>query len=250
MRKILAIVLLIVGMTLTGCREVVVECDPGYELDKSGECVEIIPICNDGYILNEENICVLDTSCEEGYVYQDGQCVQEIVETPLETAFENSIGMTNYQMDVTVVEDITTASFVLEFADHISRMTIGEEIEYFQQDNDVCTRITVQIDNVIEETIDCIANDDSRFQFFHGFEIEWFEQEDDHYILTEGNYNLLDNFFRTSIPGAVVSDFVLTIANDYFESFTFLVTTEDTSYQFTIDFTNINIVTIEVPVSE
>lgn len=252
MKKLLFIGLFLVGLTLTGCKVDTPICDDGFTLNPTTNECEQDPIeCDDGYVWNEDTeSCELDVpTCEDGYVLNEetNECEEVIVENPLETVFENSQGIDNYQMDVTVTENNVTVHMTLLFDGHVSSITIDDTTEYFVKVGDVCTRVTEQLSSVIEETIDCIADDDTRFQFFHSFELDWFEEQGDHYVITEGHYDALNNFFRTSIPGAVVSNFNLFVADEYFSQFTFLINATDSSYVFTIDFANINTTEIEVP---
>ena len=249
MKKLL-LVLAFVGMTLTACKPVAVECDPGFH-EENGECVPDDITCDDGFILDGDECVPEPIECEDGYVLDGDECVLIDQTTELERAFDNTIDIDNYRMDVVVTEGVTTLNITLLFDGQSSSIEIGDDIEYFQKIDDVCYRVTEQLDNVITEEIDCIATEDTRFQFFHGFEIEWFEPNvDEDYVIVGGEFNYLSNFFRQTVPGAVVSDFVMTVSNDYFHTFTFDVTGDDGFYQFDITLSAIGTTTVDVPSGE
>ena len=239
-------------MTLSACKDDTSLCSDGQIWnDQTDECEEVPLVCDDGYVLNEEtNECDrIVPNCEEGFVLnvETNECDPIIEVDPLEVAFANSQGMDNYQMDVTVTENNVTIHLILQFDGNVSSIQVNDTVEYFVQTGNVCSRITQQLGTVYEETVDCIAQDDTRFQFFHAFDLDWFDILGDHYMIAEGNYNALNNFFRTSIPGAVVSDFQLYLSEGYFSQFTFNINATESNYVFTIDFSNINELNIEVP---
>jgi hypothetical protein len=235
MKRLLVIVVLVLGLTLSACKD-------------------DTPVCDDGYRLNDDNVCVPEQpTCEEGTIWNDEteQCDPIIETTPIESAIEAAAAMDNYQMNVTATQGDVTVNMTLLFDGHTSALTVGGTTEYFVQEGDVCTRVTEQLDNVITEDIDCIADNDTRFQFFRAFEADWFvEQSEGVYRIGEDYYDGLNNFFRTSIAGAVVTDFDILVTDDQFDTFTFVVTGNDSVTDFTITFTNIDAVTIEVPTGE
>lgn len=241
--------LLIIGFALifilSGCKPTTTtECQPGQELIGK-DCVDIV-VCDTDQI-KVDGVCVDIVTCDEGYILEGDTCVVVDTRTDLEKAFEQSIDIDNYTMNITVTEGIVTSHFTMQFDGNTSSFTVGGNTEYYERTLDVCTKVTIQAGTIISETIDCLDDSDSRFQFFHGFEIEWFTETEDGYTITEGNYIFIDNFFRTTISQASVSDFVLTLEDDYFSTFDFIVTTPDTMYEMSIAFSNINDTVITIP---
>lgn len=231
MKKLQLFLILIGSVLLTGCKDVDVP-DPNCASDQTlidGVCVDNEIECDPGYILEGETCVLIDTTTE------------------IERAFANTIDINNYHLDIMITEGTTSITMDLDFDDNMSSFTVNDTTEYYVNNNDVCTKYSVQLDQVVTESIDCIASEDTRFKFFHGFELEWFEEVDNGYALLEGHYALLNNFFRNAQPDAIVSDFVLTVENDYFKTFTFLVTSDNTTYEFVMTFSQFNQVLIELP---
>ena len=232
MKKMLLLTI-VLSIILTGCKDpdiTPIQCEAN-QIEENGVCVDIIdPI-----------------ECEEGQQLIDDECVNIVVKSDLEKAFESSIDMKNYEMTIQITEGDTTVTMLLKQDVSKSSITLGDRTEFFKQEDGVCYLITEQLDAVIQEEIDCISSDDTRYQFFHVFEIDWFEEIEEGYSLKEAYYAPVINFFRNSLRTAEISNFVLHINNDYFSSFTFQVIEDDTVYDFIISFENIGTTEVVLP---
>lgn len=235
MKRLLLVVVLVLGLTLSACKD-------------------DTPICEDGFVLDDNNVCVPEEpACEEGTIWNDEteQCDPIVEVSPIETAIEAATSMENYRMEVTATQGAVTVNMTLRFDGQTSSLTIDANTEYFTRSGEVCTRVTEQLGAVVVEDIDCIAENDTRFQFFRAFQPDWFvAMEDGVYRIEDGHYDNLNNFFRTSIAGAVVSAFDVLVTDDVFDTFTFVVTGSEAVYDFVITFHDIGEVAIEVPVGD
>ena len=121
------------------------------------------------------------------------------------------------------------------------------EYEYYVNESGTCTVIYEELGFIKTEEYPCVDAENNAYQFFYGFQKEWFIEEDGVYKLDEGRYSLLTNFFRQSISTAIVENFILDIDDGYFHTFTFDVIGVDATYQFVITFSMIDEVNINLP---
>jgi hypothetical protein len=215
MRKIIFIVMLFGLFYLQGC-------------EKEPEETELI--CK----TNEENI--------------NGVC--EIILEPEEIALRNALtyadDMSNYQMDITIQNGFELYDIIIEFDDDKSSFEMNLQKEYFEKQQGTLYHYSPAGSQYVKTTV--TQNTSDTYQFFKDFEPSWFTYNTNKYLLNMENHEDVQLFFEEAFPGSILSNFEMTITDDYISGMDFMLQVGEISYHLVFEISNVGTVDIVLPV--
>ena len=216
MRKIIFIAMLFGLFYLQGCEE-----EPVQETEL---------ICG----TNEENI--------------NGVC--EIILEPEEIALRNALtyadDMMNYQMDIIIQNGFDLYDIILEFDGEKSSFEMNLQKEYFERQQGVLYQYSPAGSQYARTTVEESTSD--TYQFFKDFDPSWFTFNTDKYLLNMENHDDVQLFFEEAFPGSVLSNFEMTITDNYISGMDFMLQVGEISYHLVFEISNVGTVDIVLPV--
>ena len=186
--------------------------------------------------------------CESNEEIVNGVCV--IVLPPEEIALINALSnaddMTNYQMDIIIQNGFDLYDIIIEFDGEKSSFEMNLQKEYYERQLGVLYQYSPQGSQYAKTTVEDSSSDS--YSFFKDFDPSWFTFSVDKYLLNMQNVADAQVFFEAAFPGSVLSNFELTIADDYISGMDFMLQVGEISYHLVFTISNIGTVDIVLPV--
>ncbi|MDO9628857.1 MAG: hypothetical protein Q7I99_03060 [Acholeplasmataceae bacterium] len=196
---------------------------------KGEETVPIEIVCG----TNEENV--------------DGVC--QIIYLPEELALMNAIKnietMKNYQLDITIQNGFELYDVVIQFDDEKSSFEFDGQKDYYELSSGTLYHYVPQGSIYAKQTLTQSQN--SEYDFFKAFEIEWFTYNNGKYLMNLQNQGDAQIFFESSFPDSELSGFEMTIVDNHISEMIFFLLAGEINYRFIIEFNNIGTTNIVLP---
>jgi len=214
MRKFFFIVMFFGLFYLTGCEK-----DPIDEL-----------ICN----TNEENV--------------NGVC--ETILEPEEIALRNALvyadEMSNYQMDIIIQNGFDLYDIIILFDDEKSSFEMNLEKDYYERIQGILYHYSPQ-GSLYEKKVTEVSSSES-YLFFKAFDPSWFTYNTDKYLLNIENQDDVQVFFEETFPGSILSNFEMTISDDYISKMDFMLQVGEINYHLVFEISHVGTIDIVLPV--
>lgn len=213
--KRLLLLLFIISLALTGCRD---------------DEVEDIP-CTD-FQVEIDDVCI-DLTAGEIQLRQAIEYIKEI---------------SNYELIVTITEGETKFEFIMSFDNNMSSIETLNQVDYYIDNNGTCKHVKVINDIVLTDDFNCFSGD--TYLLFKNFEYSWFALIDGEYILNEANYEDIEMYFRDEFPNSYLQSFTMSVNDVSVSSILIELNIESEIYLIEMNISSIDLVSIEIPGEE
>lgn len=165
----------------------------------------------------------------------------------LELAIENTNALNSYTLLITFKTEDATFDTIVRMSDSISRIDVLDEITYYEVDGETCYIYERFAGNWSKKSIECSQKGSLELAFLNNFSAAFFDittvDEKQVYSLKTEHYTSLQLFFNAT----KIEDFVITYANDYIDTITFVMTRNLIVFNMTFRLANINQTIVSLP---
>lgn len=187
--------------------------------------------------------------CGDNQEPQGGVCV--IIDQDLEDikiALNNTLNLTNYQMDVLISYTENTIEYTYEmtlsFDDDVVLFEMGEnDITYYIKTTTGMNAYIKQGDNFVLETVDQMVS----FNLYEDLEPSWFTKIGDYYLLGNQYVSNISGMLEDYFPDGDMNNFKVGLNEDILDYFKFDVISGDMIYNLTFTFDMIDEVELQIP---
>ena len=183
--------------------------------------------------------------CGDNQEEVNGECV--IVDQDLEdikNALNETIALTNYQIDVLITNGEDSYEMTLSFDDQIALFEIGEnDITYYETTSTGINEYTKQGDVFVMETVDQVEG----FSFYEELDPTWFTKTGDYFLLGSQYISNISGMMSDYFPDGAMNNFKVGLGDEYLDYFKFNVISGEETYQLTFTFDMIGEVALELP---
>lgn len=187
--------------------------------------------------------------CGENQEPQGGVCV--IIDQDLEDikiALNNTLSLTNYQMDVLISYTENTIEYTYEmtlsFDDEVVLFEMGEnDITYYIKTTTGMNAYIKQGDAFVLETVEQAVS----FNFYEDLEPSWFTKIGDYYLLGNQYVSNISGMLEDYFPDGDMNNFKVGLNDDILDYFKFDVISGDMIYNLTFTFDMIDEVELLLP---
>jgi hypothetical protein len=194
-------------------------------------------------------ITVEQLLCGDNQEPQGGVCV--IIDQDLEDikiALNNTLNLTNYQMDVLISYTENTIEYryemTLSFDDDVVLFEMGEnDITYYIKTTTGMNAYIKQGDNFVLETVDQMVS----FNLYEDLEPSWFTKIGDYYLLGNQYVSNISGMLEDYFPDGDMNNFKVGLNEDILDYFKVDVISGDMIYNLTFTFDMIDEVELLLP---
>jgi hypothetical protein len=187
--------------------------------------------------------------CGDNQEPQGGVCV--IIDQDLEDikiALNNTLNLTNYQMDVLISYTENTIEhtyeMTLSFDDDVVLFEMGEnDITYYIKTTTGINAYIKQGDAFVLETVDQMVS----FNLYEDLEPSWFTKIGDYYLLGNQYVSNISGMLEDYFPDGAMNNFKVGLNEDILDYFKFDVISGDMIYNLTFTFDMIDEVELLLP---
>lgn len=190
-----------------------------------------------------------DVPCTDNQIEVDDVCIdltgQEI---QLRYILEQTKMITNYKLEVTILESDTEFEIVMMYEDNKSSIQTLNQIDYYVDTLGVCEHTSVINNYVLIESFDCLTDD--TYLFFKLFDYTWFTIVDGRYSLNQDNFDVVETFFLSEFPLSYLESFTMSANDTYIYDMVLELVIDNEIYTIELVISSINEVDIVMPGEE
>ncbi|MFP4177368.1 MAG: hypothetical protein ACLFTZ_01250 [Acholeplasmataceae bacterium] len=182
--------------------------------------------------------------CDDDETLEDGACVPIDDRTiALREAIETMQGLNSFRLSVELSRGEEQQTMDLAFDDDRSWFEVDDYREYYERTADGCFEYVPTTDGYLKESYDCSHEP---ALFYLDFSSDMFTYIDQAYYLDYQHLDRVSAFFKTEMAGSTASNFVLTVADGYFDRFNLDVNHDGAIWNVTMAFSDFDSVEIDL----